>query len=47
MHRQSELPQKLLSRLIKLRRGICRRLRSFCSAEDEARQAAVGSARTY
>ena len=29
MHRQSELPQKLLSRLIKLRRGIRRRLRFF------------------
>ena len=40
MHRQSELPQKLLSRLIKLRRGICDAYVSFCSAEDEARQAA-------
>ena len=40
MHRQSELPQKLLSRLIKLRRGIRRRLRFFYSAEDEGRQEA-------
>ena len=40
MHRQSELPQKLLSRLIKLRRGYADGYVSFYSAEDEGRQEA-------